>query len=80
MLDRTITELTTTMTKDHQGFHVQVTTTYCESSLGGGRIDKGFERYQQLTEDEARQLLEDVSVGRLPGESLGAGVGVFALF
>lgn len=68
MVQRTITNIETTWWKDHEGYLVQVTTTYCESTIGGGSMKKDVERYEQLSIEEARDVLDVVAQGDAPGE------------
>lgn len=42
--------------------------TYCESTIGGGRMDREFTNYDDLTLVEARDVMEMIVSGPLPGQ------------
>lgn len=70
MLDRYITNITLDCSVSGGYYAIQVTTRYCESDISGGRIKHDVARYEQLTEDEARDVILAVSDGALPGTRL----------
>nr|CRY96627.1 hypothetical protein [uncultured prokaryote] len=67
MVSRTITAVDINVRQFGREWLVQVTTTYCESDIGGGRIAEDVARYERLSLTELRQVLEDVSYGSMPG-------------
>lgn len=79
MLQRTVTQVRMTCWKDHHGFIVQVDTEYIESTIGSGKKRQDVERYEKLTEEECRDVIEAVSSGGLPGADYGAQLAMFAI-
>lgn len=51
-------------------YSVAVIETYCESTIGGGRMDRQFTNYDDLTLEESRDVLDVIVSGPLPGEPL----------
>ena len=72
MVQRIITDVTTRIYRRAGSFSVQVTTRYCETAVNGGRIQERVERYEDLMPDELTDLLDSITEGQMPGESLDA--------
>ena len=70
MVERIITDVTTRIDRRAGAFSVQVTTRYCESAINGGRIQERVERYEDLMPDELTDVLDSITEGQMPGESL----------
>nr|CRY96719.1 hypothetical protein [uncultured prokaryote] len=68
MIERTVVSVSTDIRRDHQGLLLQVTVTYCESSLGGGQMKKEVDRYGPLTVQELQDIVEVITTSRLPGQ------------
>lgn len=78
-VERVITEMQVTWWKTGNEFVVQVRSTFCESTIGGGKIRKESEWYEHLTLEEARDVVEAVSSGSAPGDSYGVQMSMFEL-
>lgn len=79
MIQRTITRVTVDTWHEPQGFVVQVTTIYCESTLARGSLERDVTRYDRLTEDECRDVLDMMADGPLPGEQHVVEMSLFTL-
>lgn len=79
MLQKVITQKQITWWKDNAGHVVQVTTRYIESTLASGKVLEHVDRYDALDEDEARDVIEAVSVSDGPGQELMIQMSMFTL-
>ena len=70
MIERVVIEVRIYVGRVHDGFTMEVATTYCESTLTGGKRECQVDRYDQMSLDELEQMLLDVSERPLPGEPL----------
>lgn len=77
-VQRVITKVTMDCWSEPAGFALQVTTTYVESDLSGGRSVKDVQRYDRLTEDECRDVIDVLAQGALPGAFYGAQMAMFS--
>lgn len=76
---RVITKVETTCWSEPSGYWIQVDTTYVESDLSGGRLKVDTVRYDRMTLEECRDVLEVVSSGPLPGEECAEQMAMFTL-
>nr|CRY95208.1 hypothetical protein [uncultured prokaryote] len=49
---------------------VSLIETYCESTIAGGKMHRQFTDYDDLTQDEARDVLEMIVTGPIAGDDL----------
>ena len=68
MLERTVTDVATTVGRDHRGFNVHLVVRYVESDMAGGRMKRKVDRYDALSRDELIQLLFDIAEQEMPGD------------
>ena len=76
---RTLTGLTVDVWENPDGYVVTVRSRITESSIGSGKITYETETYEKLTIEEARDVLEAVSTGLLPGMDYGVAMSLFTL-
>ena len=69
-IQRVLTKVTIEVTRSHQGYLVQATRKQCESTIGAGRMVEDVDRYDCLSIEECRQVLDDIVVGQMPGETM----------
>lgn len=70
MIERTLRDRSTRVWRRHDGLCIRVTQHVCESDMAGGQIVERVRTYEQLTDDEAVQVLEDLAHETLPGGTL----------
>nr|CRY97685.1 hypothetical protein [uncultured prokaryote] len=76
-VQQVLTGLVVNVWTDHRGYVVTVKRRITSSTLAGGSIDYETDTYEQLTEEEARAVLEQVAFGLLPGRECAAQPSLF---
>lgn len=75
MIERVITQTSIVVSRDPSGYSVDVATNWIESTLGGGRPMRHYDRYDYLSRDELADLLEHLAHAPVAGEEWrGAGL------
>lgn len=79
MIERIITHVEIDWWREPGGYIVQVKQKYCESTFNSGTMKEGIERYEQLTLDEARDVIDMVSEECAPGMEYAVQASLFVL-